>query len=227
MNNVVIIIQNVTGLGYIERKCIDSLEKKFVGSGIDLHIIDVLSNNDLGYIGNVMHYLSHNPQYRYVGFAFDDIFFASGNGVCGNEIQEAFSDYNLDYLRFNARPYPHGDKIDKDLSLIDCKQKYGLSVVTSFFSVSLLEKLREAGRLSAWDIETCTNINYRGASKTSINYKYHNIIVKGKIDVIPLLRSKFHISMRKSVLRFAQKLFVDSLRKTIFGDAFVNWLMKI
>ena len=227
MNNVVIIIQNVTGLGYIERKCIDSLEKRFVGIGIDLHIIDVSSIDDLGYIDNVMHYLSQNPQYRYVGFAFDDIFFENGNAVGRNEIQEAFSEYNLDYLRFNARPYPHGDKIGNDLRLIDCTQKYGLSVVTSFFSVSLLEKLREAGRLSAWDIETCTNINYRGAAKTSMNYKYHNIIVKGKIDLIPLLRSKFHIPIKKSVLRFAQKLCIDSLRKTSSGDAFVNWLMKI
>lgn len=210
-----ILIQNVNGIGFLESRCIASLKLWFPESDYSIHILSVNESNDKGYLGNILKFLSDNPEVDLIGFAFDDIFFVQGKVFKASLIREIIQKNTLDYLRLNARPPPHGEDLRETsgFRLIDAQQRYGKSVVTSFFTREHLERLAQHDIDTAWEIETDTSLQFKGVSYTDSPFFYHNLIVKGVVDPIPLARSGVVLSLMWSFKRMIQKYCLDRLRR--------------
>lgn len=210
-----ILIQNVNGIGFLESRCIASLKLWFPESDYSIHILSVNESNDQGYLGNTMKFLSDNLDEDLIGFAFDDIYFARGKIFEASLIREIIHKNALDYLRLNARPPPHGEDLRETTGfrLIEAQQRYGKSVVTSFFTRGHLELLAQHGIDTAWEIETDTSVQFKGVSYTDSPFYYHNLIVKGVVDPVPLVRSGVVISLMRSFKRMIQKYCLDRLRR--------------
>lgn len=205
--SVDIFVQSFGPNGLLERTCLARYKKYLKPLGFNLVIYDLTNEIDYGYLGNVVEYCKRKPELQHVLFGFDDLFIKSLSLKTVDEYITLMCKHNLDYLRLDPRPRPTGKVLrgDEGVRFISPKEEYVFSTVFSIFSKRLIEKLYENGCETAWDIERSRfEENYLLASYEKKHIEYENLVVKGKVDPIPLVQCDCSFSVFYS---FRRRLF--------------------
>lgn len=194
----------------MERQCIDSYKKIFPPAEYDYFDYDITQEanetfcKSLGIICEALH------NYEYIGLYFDDLSFLPSSIIKSENIVRVFTDYKVDYLRWNA--YPPGDDLfaeNPSFSFINSDSPYVFSLVASFFRRSILKDLcLNQGLSSAWDIEKFRpEYPIKAVCLNGRPLRYNNLIVKGKIDGIAILRC----SISHNLIRSLRLLLLESI----------------
>lgn len=203
-----IFIQTNNNFVSLQKACLNSWQAAALSAGYKIRIIDY-REHDKSYIDNLIDFCKED-NLCYVGVAFDDLYVKKCKFPNAIELLTTLTKLELHYLRLDGRPPATGDFCVK-IGNIDYfyirNGRHDLSLVFSFFSIDLLLLLKSKNIVSPWDIERyCRDNNVRGVSPKVRTFRYSNLIVKNKIDIISLLQSGQHLPLHVSIKKFVSRL---------------------
>jgi hypothetical protein len=202
-----ILIQTNNHFKKLQNACIESWESEALLSGFKISLLDY-TIDDRNYIENLIVFCE-NEKLNYIGISFDDLFISECYFPKAELIQKIMEQKQLDYLRLDGRPAGRGKfciTIDGEKYYYISNNKHDLSLVFSFFSLELLKRLKKNDIKSPWDIERfCEKNNVKGISPRKRKFKYNNLLVKDKIDIVSVLESGWHLPLGISLKRFLSR----------------------
>ena len=209
-----VLIQSNNPSDPLRKMCIKSLMEFVSDKGFYIVVIDIHENEDLGFVGNIQRYLRLNPGVVYYMIGFDDLCYDACDFLSANDYIKFMDEYHAGYLRVDGRPPFDGEEFCIKNNVINktrgCNMKYHYSTVNAIFHRGFLDECGLCDSCSAWDIENmdvCDGIGaYSFRYRTS---RYHNLLVKGRLDPFALIESGVSISMFDSLKRLMVRRFLN------------------
>lgn len=194
-------------------KSLASYKYAFDLNQYDLETIDIKKSGK-DYVDVLLDFCYEN-KLTHVGCVFDDLVFSKLKLPKEKDLKIFISEFNVQYIRLDGRP-PGSKKETFKISNINFglikKKKYFFSTVLGVFSLKLLEKFKEEGIKSAWDIETVKidlfsykypkfNLKNNCYSPVARTAHYDNLIVKGKPNLFFMIKHKLILNFRESLIK--------------------------
>lgn len=150
-----------------------------------------------------------------VAIAYDDLFCKSAIFFPAKEVRELFVKLpELTVVHLDGRVIGNGRLVCRinDTPMYDRNGVYRFSTVFSVFRVEFLRHLKAKGIQTPWAIEKHTSETELVISPKVRNFRYYNLLVKGRPDLLAFYRAKFSISLSLSFKRLAKNILVKIAR---------------
>ena len=211
--NIKFLIQTKFDWPEIINASISSFKNEFILKGYEFELLNIKNSNS-SFVDTLIEYCQKN-NLTHIGCIFDDLIFSKINIPHHNELSSFNKNSEINYIRFDGRP--KGSK-ENTFNLSDIpfglikNRKYFFSTVMGVFSLKLLEKIKEYGATSAWDIEEIDiekfNNKYQMCNLKASSFApiirtsyYENLIIKGKPNIFYLLKFGFTMSVSGSAIK--------------------------
>ena len=180
--------------------------------GYKIKIFDY-KNMHCSFIEVLIDYLKESNE-KYVVVGFDDLYFTKFDVLSEIELNQIFNQLSIGVVRLDGR-VPSNGSYAVSIGGVDFYYhhgKYQLSTVFSAFSLESLETLYNNGVRTAWDIEGSELPALSVIAPKKRYLKYSNLIVKGKLDIVAVIRTNIALNLSYSLIRLVKRVVVQFIR---------------